>query len=117
MKLIIINGSNLNLLGKRELEIYGSQTFEDFFKEKTTFIITTDHGRGTTPLDTWKHHGNTIKNTDQVWVIAFGNKIEVKGEIVSEEQLYTNQIAASVAKILDIQIPKDSIGKPFSFIE
>lgn len=30
MQLIIINGPNLNLLGKREPEIYGTATFEDF---------------------------------------------------------------------------------------
>ena len=32
MKLIIINGPNLNLLGKREPEVYGHQTFEDYLK-------------------------------------------------------------------------------------
>lgn len=32
MKLIIINGPNLNLLGKREPEIYGSTSFENYFE-------------------------------------------------------------------------------------
>lgn len=31
MKIIIINGPNLNLLGKREPSVYGSETFEDYF--------------------------------------------------------------------------------------
>jgi 3-dehydroquinate dehydratase-2 len=31
MKIIIINGPNLNLLGKREPEVYGSKSFEDYF--------------------------------------------------------------------------------------
>ncbi len=33
MKIIIINGPNLNLLGKREPEVYGSLSFEDYFIE------------------------------------------------------------------------------------
>lgn len=33
MKLIIINGPNLNLLGKREPEIYGAESFEDFMEQ------------------------------------------------------------------------------------
>lgn len=31
MNIIIINGPNLNLLGKREPSVYGSQSFEDYF--------------------------------------------------------------------------------------
>lgn len=33
MKLVIINGPNLNLLGKREPGIYGNMTFENYLKE------------------------------------------------------------------------------------
>jgi 3-dehydroquinate dehydratase-2 len=32
LKIAIINGPNLNLLGIREKEIYGSSSFEDYFK-------------------------------------------------------------------------------------
>ena len=33
MKIIIINGPNLNLLGKREPDVYGNATFEDYFSD------------------------------------------------------------------------------------
>ncbi len=36
MKVHIINGPNLNLLGRREPNIYGFQSFDDFFDELVT---------------------------------------------------------------------------------
>tara|TARA_Y100000589_G_scaffold91664_1_gene86288 strand:- start:911 stop:1327 length:417 start_codon:yes stop_codon:yes gene_type:complete len=38
MKILIINGPNLNLLGKREPDVYGSTNFEEYFEKiKTNF--------------------------------------------------------------------------------
>ncbi len=40
MKLLIINGLNLNLLGKREQNIYGHERFEDYLEKlKATFPL------------------------------------------------------------------------------
>ena len=89
---------------------------QTFYKGNTTFIITTDHGRGTKPLDTWRDHGKDIDGADEVWVIAFGKGVRPMGEIKVQEQLYSNQIAASIAELLNIEVDKDSIGLKFKFI-
>ena len=39
MKIAIINGPNLNLLGKRETDIYGNQPFEEYLNELKTRVI------------------------------------------------------------------------------
>jgi 3-dehydroquinate dehydratase-2 len=33
MKLLLINGPNLNLLGTRETDVYGTETFESYFEK------------------------------------------------------------------------------------
>jgi 3-dehydroquinate dehydratase II len=38
MKLLIINGPNLNLLGKREQSIYGSERFADYYEKLKTWF-------------------------------------------------------------------------------
>lgn len=84
-----------------------------YYKDNTTFIITTDHGRGTEPLETWKHHGNnlqyhgntyTIKGADEVWIAAFGNGVKKQGEIKIKSQLYTSQIASTIEKTMNISV-------------
>jgi 3-dehydroquinate dehydratase II len=42
LKIAIINGPNLNLLGKREIEIYGKQSFDDYFNQLKSTYSTID---------------------------------------------------------------------------
>lgn len=42
MKIIIINGPNLNLLGTREPQVYGNQSFDDFFLELQNKFLNID---------------------------------------------------------------------------
>lgn len=42
MKLLIINGPNLNLVGKRETDVYGTETFESYFEKLKVQFPTID---------------------------------------------------------------------------
>ncbi|PCJ95237.1 MAG: phosphoglyceromutase [Flavobacteriaceae bacterium] len=90
-------------------EIWEYTQHDAFYKDNTIFIITTDHGRGTNPLETWKGHGSNIIGSEEVWLIAFGNGVVVSGEVDTEEQLYSNQIAATILQLLNISIDKKTM--------
>lgn len=90
------------------------------YKNNTTLIITCDHGRGGTGKSTWKNHGQDIKESSQIWFAAMGNGIAPKGEIKQPIQLYQNQIASTVAKLMGTSFneknAKHPVGEPLNSI-
>jgi len=85
----------------KELWNYTQQ--DPFYKDNTIFIISTDHGRGAADLKSWTSHGSDVKDAGSVWLIIFGNGIEKIGEVIENEQLYSNQIAPSIIKVLELE--------------
>jgi hypothetical protein len=70
------------------------------YKNKTTLIITCDHGRGDKEKDNWKHHGSKIEDAGQIWIAAIGPDTKASGEIKTEGLLYQKQLAATFAQLL-----------------
>lgn len=72
------------------------------YKDKTTLIITCDHGRGDKLKDNWKHHGSKIEDAGQIWIAAIGPDTKPLGEIKTTGQLYQKQLAATFAQLLNL---------------
>ncbi|MNS75351.1 phosphoglyceromutase [compost metagenome] len=83
-----------------------------FYKDKTTLIITTDHGRGEAQKGKWKSHGINIIGAGEVWLAVIGPDAKPLGEVKSEGQLYSTQIAQTISKLLGINYMNTrSVGK------
>ena len=70
------------------------------YKNKTTLIIATDHGRGDETKKEWTSHGKKIMGSDQIWMMFIGQGIPAKGEIREGGQLYQSQLAQTIAHFL-----------------
>ncbi len=73
------------------------------YKDKTTFLITIDHGRGTVPIDTWKNHGDEIVGAGEIWLAVIGPDTPALGEVKTKNQLYQNQVAKTAAAFLSVE--------------
>src|ERR1700722_1129717 len=70
-----------------------------FYRNKTTFIITTDHGRGKNPT-AWYKHGILTKGSGEAWFALLGPGISPEGEIKNNQQSYQKQMASTIARLL-----------------
>ncbi len=70
------------------------------YKNKTAVVFTTDHGRGDAIKSQWTSHGSQIKGASEIWFAAMGPNIQAKGEIQEKGQIYQEQFAQTIAKIL-----------------
>jgi Metalloenzyme superfamily len=90
---------------------YQVQT-DPYYKDSTTLLITTDHGRGWKP-NKWTTHGFWAEGSGDIWMAVLGPDIRPEGELRFKGQVYQKQIAATIARLLgDPHAPGHPPGKP-----
>jgi len=70
------------------------------YKNKTTIFITVDHGRGDIEKEKWTSHNNKIQDAHEIWFAVMGPDTPVRGELNSEMQLYQQQFAQTIARLM-----------------
>jgi hypothetical protein len=70
------------------------------YKDKTTLMVTCDHGRGDKVKDQWKDHGQNVDDSGQIWMIVMGPDTQPGGEITTQSQLFQKQWASTMAALL-----------------
>lgn len=71
---------------------------DPFYKDNTTIMVMPDHGRGEGKQ--WTSHGSGIPHANDTWLMAIGPKIKVSGEVKNNMQVYQDQYAKTIARLL-----------------
>jgi hypothetical protein len=70
-------------------------------RDRTTLIVTTDHGRGVTPRD-WAEHDFGIEGSQDIWIAIVGPDSPERGEASNTEPVHQGDIAATLLRLLGI---------------
>jgi len=91
-----------HLVDKWIKEIWTFVQSDPQYKNKTTIFITTDHGRGDINKNEWTDHGSGIADAYEIWFAAMGPNISPSGEQKNNVELFQEQFAQTIAKLLGI---------------
>ncbi len=80
-------------------ELWATMQAMPEYRDSTTFILTTDHGRGS-GLVAWKEHGVEEKGSENIWIAVLGPGTAALGERGQVGGVAQAQIAATVAALL-----------------
>ncbi len=76
----------------------------EHYKDKTTLLITTDHGRGA-GRRSWRGHGIDKIGSNHTWFAVMGPDTKPLGEVKAKGHYYTKQLAHTIASYLDLNYP------------
>ena len=98
--------------GRYDLLLHSAHSFDHYveelwnalqrlpaYRDKTTFILTADHGRGSGPVE-WKDHGVKQQGSDNIWIAVMGPDTAPLGERTHTDEVHQAQIAATIAALL-----------------
>jgi len=107
-RIIIVNGPNLNLLGKRQPEIYGNQTFEEYFN------LLEIHFANTADLEYYQsnHEGDLIDKVQEVGFANIGIVINAGGYTHTSIAL-ADCIRAITCPVIEVHISDIKSREPF----
>lgn len=102
-----------NATDKMWRELWELLESDPVYRGKTSVIITTDHGRGTEPMEQWKSHGKIYRGSDAIWIAVWGPDTPAKGVVREDQQLYQRQVAKTAAALLgyDYTNERGEVGK------
>jgi hypothetical protein len=83
------------------------------YRGKTTLLVTTDHGRGSSLAD-WGDHGKEVEGAEYIWIAAIGPDTPAGGEAASSQAQFQRDIAPTLLNLagLDPSEYEGVMGSP-----
>jgi hypothetical protein len=90
---------------------------EPAYRDRTTLVVTCDHGRGDKIKEQWTDHGEKIADAGQVWIAVIGPDTKAAGEMINSATIYQKQLASTFAALLGFRfVPDRGTAEPIAAI-